>query len=325
MIPPGRLGEMPVSDATPWLHVFAPAKINWVLTIRGRRADGFHDLDTVFQTLNWGDDLFLRRRRSARCRIWCDQPGIPLGDDNLIARAWRLMRETYPGRVGGVEVRLVKRIPAGAGLGGGSADAAAALRGIDRLYALGLAPDRLEALAAQLGSDCAFFVRGGTALATGRGDRLQPLVSRLPRLSLVLVWPGFGSSTVEAYRRVRPSQYCDARRTRAVAKAIEAGQVQQLQKLIHNVFSGLVSESDMRYKGLNDNILIERLVRPTMTGSGSAMFAFANDRLHARRAAQRLKRIYPLAHVVEPRRIGVRAMGMRSNPCEERRCVPSRK
>ena len=97
------------------VRVFAPAKINWILTIRSRRPDGYHDLDTVFQALNWGDELICRRLRVPRCRLLCDAPGVPLGDDNLVARAWRLLREAFGGRVGGLEVRLLKRIPVGAG------------------------------------------------------------------------------------------------------------------------------------------------------------------------------------------------------------------
>jgi 4-diphosphocytidyl-2-C-methyl-D-erythritol kinase len=303
-----------MNGSGPWLRVFAPAKINWALSIRGRRPDGFHDVDTVFQTLNWGDDLFCRPIRSSECRIRCDKPGIPLGGDNLAARAWRLLHEAYPGRVGGMELRLIKRIPSGAGLGGGSADAVAALRAVDRLYGLRLPAAQLETLAARLGSDCAFFVRGGTALASGRGERLQPLINRLPPVWLVIVWPGFASSTADAYRLVRPMHCRDRRRVLSVARAIESGQLGRLQKSLDNVFSGLVSEVDMRYKGLNDNILNERLHRPMLTGSGSAMFAFAYDRLHARRAAQRLQQIYPVALVAKPRRIGVRVLGLRSNP-----------
>jgi 4-diphosphocytidyl-2-C-methyl-D-erythritol kinase len=293
------------------VRVFAPAKINWILTIRGRRPDGYHDLDTVFQALNWGDELICRRLRVPRCRLLCDAPGVPLGDDNLVARAWRLLREAFGGRVGGLEVRLLKRIPVGAGLGGGSSDAVAALRAVDRLYGLGLSADRLAAFAARLGSDCPFFVRGGAALATGRGERLRPLVNRLPPVWLVLVFPGFPSSTAEAYRRVRPVHYRDGSRARRLAAALEQGRLGRLQKLTYNAFSLLVSEVDIRYKVLQDYIIRERLSGPLLAGSGSAMFAFASDRIHGRRAAQRLRRYYPLAEAITLRHGGVRVMPRR--------------
>ena len=100
------------------LRVFAPAKINWYLAIERRRPDGYHDILTVFQTLAWGDELRLRATGEDACRIRCNDPAVPTGDENLVARAWRRLREAMPDRVGGVDVELVKRIPAGAGLGG---------------------------------------------------------------------------------------------------------------------------------------------------------------------------------------------------------------
>ena len=290
----------------PPLRVFAPAKINWGLTIRGRRSDGYHDLDTIFQALDWGDELLCRPLAKAECRIHCDAPGIPLGGDNLIARAWSLLHEAFPDRVGGLEVRLIKRIPAGGGLGGGSSDAAAALVAVDRLNKLRLGLDALVGYAAQLGSDCAFFIRGGTALGAGRGERLRPIANRLPPLWLVLVWPGFGSSTAEAYRRVSPEIFEDEARMTKIVQAIESGELSRMQKLVCNCFSSLVMPLDLRYKELQDHIIRERLLGPMLCGSGSSMFAFADDPVHARKAAQKLRQWFPLSKAVRMRRTGVR-------------------
>jgi 4-diphosphocytidyl-2-C-methyl-D-erythritol kinase len=290
------------------VRVFAPAKFNWILTVRGRRPDGYHDLDTVFQALDWGDELLVDRTPRSICRIVCDRPDVPLGDGNLIARAWRLLCSEYPNHVGGIAVRLMKRIPIGAGLGGGSSDAVAALRAIDRLYCLHLSADRMETLAARLGSDCAFFVRGGTALAAGRGECLTPLANRLSPLWLVVVWPGFASPTAAAFRRLRPRHFRPADEARRLARAIERGRLHEVQNSLANVFSGLVSRSDLRYKMMQDHIVREQLRYPLMAGSGSAMVAFAENRAHARRAADRLEIHYPVVRVVGLRRVGVRVL-----------------
>lgn len=287
------------------VRIFAPAKINWVLTIERKREDGFHDIHTVFQALSWGDELVCRPLPDAACRITCDDPAVPTGPDNLVAKAWRRLAEVYPGRVGGIDVRLIKRIPAGAGLGGGSADAAAALLAVSRLFRLRLTQTELERHAGALGSDCAFFVRGGAALGSARGERLEPLESRLPALALVVVFPGFTSPTAEAYRRVRPEHWENGRASARVAEAIRRGDVAALQKASRNVFNEIAIATDMRYKMLQDVMKKEGLAHPLLSGSGSAVFAYARDAAHAAGACRRLRQLYPVAVSARLRRRGV--------------------
>lgn len=281
------------------LRVFSPAKINWVLTIHGRRPDGFHDIDTVFQALDYGDDLVCRPLDEAECRIDCDRPGIPTDETNLIHQAWRLLRSEFPA-VGGLAVQLHKRLPAGAGLGGGSSNAAAALVAINDLYRLQLGEDRLENYAARLGSDCAFFIRGGTARAEGRGELLTPVESRLNDCWLVVVWPGFASSTVEAYRRVRPTHYEGAERVEAMVRALNSGNPQRVRRHRFNRFSCLVSEADPRYKGLSESMKKSGVGDPILCGSGSAMFGFAENQATAQDAAARLGTQWPVAFAARP-------------------------
>ena len=178
------------------LRLFAPAKINWVLTIERKRPDGYHDIHTVFQAISFGDELTCRPADEDACLIQCNDPAVPSGPDNLVARAWLRLRQAFPERVRGLTVQLDKRVPAGAGLGGGSSDAAATLVAVNRIYGLGLRTAQLEAHAAALGSDCAFFIRGGTAQADGRGERLTPLRGHLPRAA-----PGAGASRLPFLNR----------------------------------------------------------------------------------------------------------------------------
>jgi 4-diphosphocytidyl-2-C-methyl-D-erythritol kinase len=287
------------------VRVFAPAKINWALTIRRKREDGFHDIDTVFQAVGIGDELLCRRVREATCRILCDDPAVPTGPENLIARAWALLRREHPERVGGVEVRLTKVIPMGAGLGGGSSDAAAALAAVDRLYGLGLSPTQRERHAALLGSDCAFFVRGGTALGSGRGELLRRIPNRLPRLWVVIVWPGFASLTGPAYAGITSADWRDGTAVQRAADAIQCGDLSVLQKSLTNVFSKVVLGGNSGYKFVQEHMRSCGLDSPLLSGSGAAMFAICTDRPGALLARAQLRKFFPWVAAVPLRRTGV--------------------
>lgn len=290
------------------IRLFSPAKINWVLTIEGKRPDGYHDIHTVFQAISLGDELDCRLAEGDDCVIECNEPTVPSGPENLVARAWLRLRQAYPEKVRGVAFQLTKRVPAGAGLGGGSSDAAAALVAVSRLYHLSLTTYELEAHAAVLGSDCPFFIRGGTAAAAGRGERLTPLKSKLPLLSLVLVHPGFHSSTAEAYGRIHPTHWENGRAVARVTEAIEHGDVNALREQERNIFSEVFLASDERYQRLAQRMQEEGLLHPLLSGSGSAMYAHATSPAHARTASQALQQEYPLAVPIEPRRSGVRVI-----------------
>ncbi len=181
------------------VSIRAHAKINLDLRVLGMRPDGFHELRTVFQALRLHDTLECVPR-DGPFAIECDTAGVPLDATNLVWRAadalWRALRRTGPAR--DAMVRLHKRIPLRAGLGGGSADAAAALVGLARAWRVGLRPTQLTDVAATLGADVPFFLSGGTALGLGRGDEIYPLAD-LPRHWVVLLVPGFGVSASDAY------------------------------------------------------------------------------------------------------------------------------
>jgi 4-diphosphocytidyl-2-C-methyl-D-erythritol kinase len=180
--------------------VRAHAKINLDLRVLGIRPDGFHELRTVFQAIALHDTLTCIPREGPFA-IECDTPGVPLDASNLVWRAadalWKGLGRSGP--IKDVLIRLDKRIPLRAGLGGGSADAAATIVALARLWSSALTPAQLTDLAAPLGADVPFFLAGGTALGLGRGDEIYPLVD-LPRHWIVLLVPGFGVSSADAYR-----------------------------------------------------------------------------------------------------------------------------
>jgi 4-diphosphocytidyl-2-C-methyl-D-erythritol kinase len=175
-----------------------PAKINLGLRVLGLRQDGYHEIVTLFQAIDLWDAL--EAVEADRLSLTVDDPSVPADESNLVLRAARLLQARIPGASGrGAELRLRKRIPAGGGLGGGSSDAAGALAVLDALWSLELPPGTLRALAGELGSDVPFFLDGGTAIGTGRGERVTPL-SPIPERPLVLGFPPFALSTPEVYR-----------------------------------------------------------------------------------------------------------------------------
>ena len=182
----------------------ARAKVNLWLRVLGRREDGFHEIETRMVEIGLADELHLETRDEPGVELRCSEPDLPVDESNLVMKAVRLLeRET--GRQFGLRLDLRKRIPHGAGLGGGSSDAAAALLGVNELLELGLRMDRLEALAAGIGSDVTFFLRGGACDCTGRGEVVTPVTFAEP-LRLLLVKPPFGVPTPWAYRQWRDSQ-----------------------------------------------------------------------------------------------------------------------
>ncbi|MGA7616977.1 MAG: 4-(cytidine 5'-diphospho)-2-C-methyl-D-erythritol kinase [Thermoanaerobaculia bacterium] len=177
------------------LTVRSFAKINWMLRVLDRRPDGFHDLETLFQAISLHDTV--RFRASTTLMLHCDDPAVPVDEQNLALRAARLMGERFGAPP--VEIELIKRIPAGGGLGGGSSNAAATLVALREMFELQVDDDDLAELALELGSDVPYFLFGGTAYATGRGEELAalPFVESIP---LLLVLPEERVMTAEAFR-----------------------------------------------------------------------------------------------------------------------------
>lgn len=178
------------------LKIKAPAKVNWYLEIPGKRPDGFHEIYTVMQAIDLCDDIVVQDRPDGGLALACN---IDLGpvESNLVYRAARLLQtEHAPGR--GANITLTKRTPHGAGLGGGSSDASSTLVALNRLWGLNLGADRLRELAARIGSDCAFFIEGGTALCTGRGEQVQQLHDQ-PGLHVVILYPNDVCPTKDVY------------------------------------------------------------------------------------------------------------------------------
>lgn len=263
------------------------AKINLDLRILAARTDGYHDLRTIFQTLALADHVTLVRRRGP-FTLTCDTPGVPTDRRNLVWKAASLLLRAGAGERHAprdLEVHLRKRIPAQAGLGGGSADAAMTLVGLNRLLGLGLDLASLCRIGARLGADVPFFLVGGTALGLGRGDDIYPL-DDLPPVHVVLLRPGFGVATADAYRwydtEPRPRRAPPARPTPASWPA--------WARSLRNDLEPAVVRHHPSVARMRQSLLDAGAVVAAMSGSGSAVFGLFERAEAARRTAHDLAR-----------------------------------
>ena len=181
------------------IELFSPAKVNLRLDILGKRADGYHDIRTVFQKISLGDDVTLDLIKSG-IEVACDNPLVPCSEANLAHAAAKMLVSRYSIK-DGIRITIKKRIPVAAGLGGGSSNAASTLAGINQLFGLGLSNGDLMTMATDLGADVPFFLFGSSAIGTGIGDKLQA-ISIQPKLWYLLVTPDMQISTAWAYQNV---------------------------------------------------------------------------------------------------------------------------
>lgn len=259
----------------------SPPKVNLYLRIVRRREDGYHELETVFQTVDGGDRLCAREAEGLS--LACDTPGIPVDEHNLVLRAALLLRDRRPEVAArGAALELSKRTPVGAGMGGGSADAAAALRLLEALWNAPLGPEEATEMAAALGSDVPFFLMGGTALARGRGETLGPLPT--PRLWLVLCKPETGVGTPWAYRQWNPGSGGGAS-VEEFTQALAGGDPGCVAALLRNDLEPGVEAGVPQIRAAREWLLRAGALGARMTGSGSAVFGIARDEEHARRIA----------------------------------------
>jgi len=263
----------------------AAAKVNLVLEVLSKRDDGYHEIATVMQTIDLTDRLTLEDADTVALRV-SDGP-VPIDMTNLAVRAALALREAA-GVDRGVRVALDKRIPVAAGLGGGSADAAGVLIGLNRLWGLRWPRAKLEEVAVSLGMDVPFFLRGGAALATGRGERLESVPAG--GLALVLVNPRLGSSTAEAYGRVTPALYTDGRRTQALVDALRSRRATRVASSLYNGLEGAVAPHYPEVGRMRAALLAAGALGAAMSGSGPTVFGVARSFEHARQIRSRLTR-----------------------------------
>lgn len=271
------------------------AKVNLTLDVLGTRPDGYHAIESVMQTVGLHDTISLAIREGGGIRLSCDMPGIPTDERNLAYRAASMLFEAE-GIAPGLELGIEKRIPVEAGLGGGSSNAAAVLRGLDRLLRLDLPAHELCALGERIGSDVPFFLVGGTVFVSGRGEHVRPLPD-IPPMWMVIVKPPFGVSTPWSYGRLDEmraggrQQAADSERdtsSRRIVECIETGALQSavrsLQSLLWNDLEPPAVEQHPEIAEIKAALIESGARDALMCGSGSAVFGLFETEAQARTA-----------------------------------------
>jgi len=259
------------------------AKINLTLDILGTREDGFHEVAMVMQAVGLSDVLTLEKREAPGVGLSIDVPWLRADEKNLAYRAAKLMQEEYH-LPGGVEIHLTKRIPMAAGLAGGSADAAAVLRGMDALYELGAGDEKLCELGARLGSDIPFTLMGGTMLATGRGEVLRRL-SDFPETFVVLAKPHVSVSTAWAYGAYDAHSASEHPDNDAMIHAIEAGDRRKAASFLCNVLESATIKRYEVISKLKEMMKEAGAMASLMSGSGPTVFGLAETQEQAENIA----------------------------------------
>lgn len=266
-----------------------PAKINLSLYILGKRPDGYHELETLLQMVSLYDRVELEPL-SSTVELICNQPGVPADSSNLAVRAAHLLKKRFPDRKElGCRIKLEKNIPAGAGLGGGSGNAAGVLWGLNVLWDLKLTRENLMDLAADLGSDVPFFLCSPLALGTGRGEKVTP-VQPIKKLSVVLVFPGFPIATSEVYGSPNLKLTTREKNISIVKKFPTQWGFADWGSHLHNDLEPVVLEGYPVIQKIKNELGALRADGTLLSGSGSTVFAVFEDSKTASQACSVCKK-----------------------------------
>ncbi len=291
-------------SAAPRLVAACPAKINLALAVIGRRPDGYHELDTLFQTIDLWDSIELRP--GADLTLRSSDPSVPSDGRNLVLRAAALVRERAGRTCAGATIDLHKSIPTQAGLGGGSSDAAGALRLFAEYWEVDLSDAELSGLARALGADVPFFLHGGTARGTGRGDRIEPLRPAGP-LPLVLGLPPFGASTAEVFGALAAELTLDSNDVRFRPVFALKWQEDNDFSLLRNDLERVVFRRWPELARFRDELIASGARHAMLSGSGSTVYGVFADPRQARETARDLRARHATWRIVETRAIDASA------------------
>ena len=281
------------------LYEGAFAKLNLTLDVLGKRDDGYHDLQSVMQTISVRDDIEIDIGTGKPWCLKCDKEGIPCDERNLAWKAARVYLDTVKKDPDGIEIRITKRIPSEAGMGGGSADAAAVLRALNRHYGEPLSIGALAELGAQVGSDVPFCVICGTAMVEGRGERLRKLPD-MPDCIFVICKPEFSVSTPELYKKIDETTIGKRPDNRAMESALLAGDLEKVCQNVFNVFDPVVTAEHNELNYIKSLLHQYGAAAYQMTGSGSAVFAIVSEFEIAAVLCNMLRDNYPQVFIAKP-------------------------
>ena len=281
------------------LYEGAFAKLNLTLDVLGKREDGYHDIKSVMQAISIRDDIEIDIGTGKPWLLKCTDETLPTDSGNLAWKAAEIFFDTIKKDPGGLEIRITKRIPCGAGLGGGSADAAAVLRALNRYYDSPLSILALAELGAAVGSDVPFCVLCGTAMVEGRGERVQKLPD-MPDCVFVVCKPGFLVSTPALYKKIDEIAIAKRPDNQAMESAILAGDLGKIAENLCNVFDPIVTEEHLELNYIKSIFNSYGSIGQQMTGSDSAVFAIVPNFEFAAVICSMLKDNYPEVFIAKP-------------------------
>lgn len=247
---------------------FPNAKINLGLNIIEKRPDGYHNLETIFYPINLQDALEVTRRENNDKEYTLHISGSPLEgepEDNLVVKAYKLLKKDYPGLLP-VDIHMYKHIPAGAGLGGGSSDAACMIKLLNDKFSLGLSTERMEEYAVKLGADCSFFIRNKPVFATGIGNLFEPVELSLKGYHIILIKPDIFVSTRDAFAEIKPV------RPAVSLKEIVKQPIETWKSSMKNDFEDSVFKKFPEIAAIKDELYDLGAVYAAMSGSGSSVY-----------------------------------------------------
>ena len=277
----------------------AYAKLNISLDVGAKRDDGYHEMNMVMQTVSLCDELTVAQTDDGRITARSNLRFIPSDERNLAVKAARVFFEAAGIEGQGLLLTLRKRIPVGAGMAGGSSDAAATLRALNAMYGGRFSVSQLETLAQQVGSDVAFCVAGGTALARGRGEILEPLPP-LPDCRIVICKPEFSISTPELFRKLDSAPLRHHPDTAGILEALARGELRAVCRRMYNVFEDVGDRRMRTVCQIKSRMLDFGALGSIMTGTGSAVFGIFTDEAAAKAACAAFAKDYRFACVAEP-------------------------
>ncbi len=281
------------------LYEGAFAKINLTLDVLDKREDGYHDIKSVMQTISIRDDIEIDLDTGKPWRLLCDKDEIPTDETNLAWKAARLYFDTIGKEPDGIEIRITKRIPTQSGLAGGSADAAAVLRALNRHYNNPLSILALAELGSAIGSDVPFCVVCGTVMVEGRGERLRKLPD-MPDCCFVVCKPEFNCSTPELYKKLDETVIGKRPNHQAMESALLSGDLGKVCENIYNVFDPVVTKDHLELNYIKSIYNSYGSINQQMSGSGPAVFAVVPDFEFAAVICNMLKDNYPHVYIAKP-------------------------
>ena len=273
---------------TPSISFKTPAKLNFGLHILGKREDGFHELETLFQMVNWCDEIKIECL-SRGLELVCNQPDIPTDKGNLVIKAAHILQTRYPERCKGARIHLNKNIPHGAGLGGGSGNAAGVLLGLNFLWGLKLKREDLISVASELGSDVPFFLFSPCAIGRGRGEILEPVKNSI-RFYVLMVYPGFSVPTASVYGNLKLKLTKRENNISILKNFLLQSEFAQLGATWTNDLEHVVFNEHPGLSGIKKEMLALGAKGALLSGSGSTVFGIFDNPEIANNAYTRFDR-----------------------------------